>query len=324
LAGLRAALPPSVRVEAAPGVQARNRLQPPYAGDDLEIQRAVTLAAAADVAVVVVGNTEETQSEGHDRSSLVLSGRQDELVRRVADANPRTVVVVNAGAPVLLPWRHLVPAVLLAWFPGQEFGTALADVLLGVVEPGGRLPTTWPQDETGLPSTTPVDGVLRHEEGLHVGYRRFLRDQREPAYWFGHGLGYSEWEYGSTVVLGADETDSADSAEGAGDDTGDPEFTVRVRLRNSGARPGRQVVQVYLARPDSSIERPLRWLAGYAGVRAEPGEKTTAVIAVPRRAFAHWDVGTHGWVVEPGEFELSVGRSVVDLIASTTVTPRPD
>ena len=134
---------------------------------------AVALAAGSDVAVVVVGTTAEVESEGFDRTSLALPGRQDELVRRVAAANPRTVVVVNSGAPVLLPWAGEVGAVLLTWFGGQEFGNALADVLLGEAEPGGRLPTTWPASEAGLPSAQPEDGVLSYSEGLFIGYRAY-------------------------------------------------------------------------------------------------------------------------------------------------------
>src|SRR3712207_6296839 len=128
--------------------------------DDVELERAVALAREADVAVVVIGTTEEVESEGFDRDSLALPGRQDELVFRVLEANPRTVVIVNSGAPVLMPWSTQAPAVLLCWFPGQEFGNALADVVLGAAEPGGRLPTTWPASADGLPSTQPVGGVL--------------------------------------------------------------------------------------------------------------------------------------------------------------------
>ena len=122
-------------------------LEAPHGTDDEEMDAAVALAAGSDVAVVVVGTTAEVESEGFDRTSLALPGRQDELVRKVAAANPRTVVVVNSGAPVLLPWADEVGAVLLTWFGGQEFGNALADVLLGEAEPGGRLPTTWPASE---------------------------------------------------------------------------------------------------------------------------------------------------------------------------------
>jgi beta-glucosidase len=257
--------------------------------DEEELARAEELAREADVAVVVVGTTEEVESEGFDRDSLALPGRQDELVRRVAAANPRTVVVVNAGAPVLLPWAEEVPAVLLSWFPGQEAGHALADVLTGAAEPGGRLPTTWPLAEEGLPSATPVDGVLDYDEGLFIGYRAYDRDGRAPRYPFGHGLGYTTWEYlAATVHAGAFE----------------------VTLRNAGDRRGREVVQMYASRPDSAVERPPRWLVGFVDVEADPGQTVTVGFEVPDRALAHWD---DGWQVEPGSFRLHAGRSSRDL-----------
>ena len=185
---------------AAFGTFVQLDLEVPHGTDDQEIEAAVALAAGSDVAVVVVGTTAEVESEGFDRPSLALPGRQDELVRRVAAANPRTVVVVNSGAPVLLPWADEVAAVLLTWFGGQEFGHALADVLLGDAEPGGRLPTTWPASQDGLPSTQPADGVLRYTEGLFIGYRGYDRDGREPLFPFGHGRGYTTWSYDSITV----------------------------------------------------------------------------------------------------------------------------
>ncbi|HEX3213705.1 MAG TPA: glycoside hydrolase family 3 C-terminal domain-containing protein, partial [Actinomycetota bacterium] len=172
-------------------------VEEPSPPEDEELADAVALAVGADVAVVVVGTTAEIESEGYDRASLALPGRQDELVRAVAAANPRTVVVVNAGSPVELPWRDQVPAILLSWFPGQEFGHALADVLLGRVEPGGRLPTTWPARQADVPvlDTRPVAGRLEYREGLHVGYRAWARAGTGPAFPFGHGLGYTTWAY---------------------------------------------------------------------------------------------------------------------------------
>ena len=274
--------------------------EPPQPPPDEELERAVALARDADVAVVVVGTTEEDECEGVDRDSLALPGRQDELVRRVAAANPRTVVVVNAGSPVLLPWAGDVAAVLLAWFPGQEFGHALADVLLGAAEPGGRLPTTWPAAEAGLPSTRPVAGVLRYDEGIFAGYRGYDRGGREPRFPFGHGLGYTDWEY---LAL------EAERPAGGG-------ATVRVRLRNAGPRPGREVVQVYLSRPASAVERPPRWLGGFAIAEAAPGEEVTVEVRVPRRAFEHWD---DGWVEEAGPFAAEAGRSSRDLRVSGRV-----
>ncbi len=161
------------------------------------LDEAEAVARASDVAVVVVGTTEEVESEGFDRKTLALPGRQDELVRRVAAANPRTVVVVNAGSPVELPWADEVAAVLLAWFPGQEAGGALADVLLGVAEPGGRLPTTWPVVAADCPvlSVTPSGGKLRYDEGVFIGYRAWQRAGVAPRYPFGHGEGYTSWAY---------------------------------------------------------------------------------------------------------------------------------
>ena len=148
-------------------------------------------AGDADAAVVVVGSGPAAESEGYDRPGLALTGRQDELVRRVAAVNDRTIVVVNAGMPVLTPWADDVAALGWAWLPGQAMGDALADVLLGRAQPGGRLPVTLPAAEADCPvlHATPVDGVLRYDEGLLIGYRGFDRAGTEPRFPFGHGLG---------------------------------------------------------------------------------------------------------------------------------------
>jgi beta-glucosidase len=273
-------------------------LEVPHGTDDEEIEAAVSLAAASDVAVVVVGTTAEVESEGFDRTSLALPGRQDELVRRVAAANPRTVVAVNSGAPVLMPWTQEVAAVLLTWFGGQEFGHALADVLLGDSEPGGRLPTTWPASETGVLSTQPADGVLAYTEGANIGYRGYDRDGRVPLYPFGHGTGYTTWSYDSITV-----------------DCNVPGTGLRaaacVQVRNTGARRGREVVQVYASRPDSAVQRPVKWLAGFAVVEADPGETVDVGIGIPERVFQHWS--GEGWALEPGTFALAAGPSSASL-----------
>ena len=255
------------------------------------IAAAAASAGAAEVAVVVVGTTPKLESEGFDRAGLSLPGAQDDLVRAVAAANPRTVVVVNSGGPVLLPWRDEVAAVLVSWFAGQEFGHALADVLLGRAEPGGRLPMTWPAAEADVPvlDTRPVDGVLRYDEGVHLGHRAWLRAGRAPAYPFGHGLGYTSWELTNLTV--------------AAPGSGDPALAT-VTVRNTGRRPGRQVVQAYLSRPGSAVDRPARWLAGFASVHAEPGTSHEVTIPLPARAFEHWDAG---WRTEPGLFTVHVG-----------------
>jgi len=259
----------------------------------------------------VVGTTDAIESEGFDRASLALPAGQDALVSAVAAVNERTVVVVNAGAPVEMPWRDEVAAVLLAWFPGQEFGAALADVLLGAVEPGGRLPTTWPAAMADAPvlSVTPVGGTLDYAEGLHVGYRAWARSGVAPAFPFGHGLGYTAWSY-----------EGLSAPEAA---TGLDDVEVTVRLRNVGPRAGGEVVQAYLSRPDGAVERPALWLAGFARVAAGPGEEATARLTLPARAFQHWSAAEGGWRAEPGPFTLLVGASAAatPLTATLEVTP---
>ena len=271
----------------------------PVLDEQAEFERAVALAAESDVAVVVVGTNAEVESEGFDRTSLALPGRQDELVRAVAGANPRTIVVVNSGAPVLLPWADDVAAVLASWFPGQEFGNALADVLTGAVEPGGRLPVTWPASAEGLPSVQPVNGALPYDEGLLIGYRWYLATYRQPAFPFGHGMGYTTWAYQDLAV--------------AGD-------TVTVTVRNTGDRAGREVVQVYASRPDSAVERAPRWLVGCAAVEAAAGEVVSASIDVGDHNFRHWDSSAHTWITESGTYQLYAGRSVTDLPLSGEIS----
>ncbi|MFD0368462.1 beta-glucosidase [Streptomyces sp. NPDC127114] len=265
----------------------------PRRDPDELIAEAVAAARAADTAVVVVATTERVESEGFDRKDLALPGRQDDLVRAVAAANPNTVVVVNAGSPVEMPWREDVAAVLIGWFPGQEGGAALADVLTGAEEPGGRLPTTWPVALADAPVTevTPVDGALHYAEGLFIGYRAWDRAGAVPAYPFGHGLGYTTWTYESLVVT--------------------PE-SATVRLTNTGGRTGREVVQIYLAPTEDRAERPARWLAGFASVEAGAGETVEITIELPRRAFEIWDEQRNGWTVVPGAYEVLAAHSLAD------------
>jgi beta-glucosidase len=266
--------------------------QEPRRDADELIAEAVEAARAADTAVVVVATTDRVESEGFDRKDLRLPGRQDELVHAVAAANPNTVVVVNSGSPVELPWRDEVAAVLLSWFPGQEGGAALADVLTGAHEPGGRLPTTWGSfTDAPVTQVTPSDGELLYSEDVFIGYRAWERAGRAPSYAFGHGLGYTDWTYESIEVDGR---------------------TATVRVRNSGARAGREVVQIYLAPVEADPERPVRWLAAFAGVEAAPGESVEAVVELPRRAFEVWDESSGSWVFVKGSYEVQAGRSITD------------
>ena len=324
--------PPELRVplqlRAGRDVDLRIELRPnargPHAGfaslrfgiapkqeDDKLMAEAVVAAAGADVAVVVVGSADGTESEGYDRESMVLPGRQDELVRHVAAANPNTVVVVNSGMPVLMPWADEVAAIIQVWFPGQAFAEALADVLAGVAEPGGRLPISMPRAEADSPvlHATPQSGDLAYAEGLLVGYRGYDRRETEPLFGFGHGLGYSDWTYES---LG-----SGSESVSAGAD-----LSVVVGVRNSGRRAGREVVQVYLEAQDDDPRRPLRVLAAFGTVDGEPGTQTDVRLTVPARAFARYDDHRREWVWKPGTYTLRAGRSSRDLRLKAEVVLR--
>ncbi|MFZ0920822.1 MAG: glycoside hydrolase family 3 C-terminal domain-containing protein [Candidatus Dormiibacterota bacterium] len=316
---IRAAYRPNVRGPEAGFVTMRLGVTPRLDENRL-LDEAISSAREADVAVIVVGSAEGTESEGYDRDTLSLPGRQDELVRRVAAVQPNTVVIVNSGMPVLMPWVDDVAAVIQAWLPGQAFGEALTDCLLGVVEPGGRLPISIPRGAADSPvlDATPKGGELAYSEGLLVGYRGYDRSGREPLFCFGHGLGYTQWSYES-LVLGAEGSGAEGLAEGLNENE---ELPVTVTVRNTGGRRGREVVQVYLEAPDDDPSRPLRTLAGFATVDVDPGEVGEVPVVVPARAFARFDPDEGDWVWRPGTYNVRVGRSSRDLRLSSPVELR--
>ena len=273
--------------------------EPADTDPEVLIIEAARAAREADVAVVVVGTNSRVESEGYDRTTLDLPGMQDRLVHAVAAANPRTIVIVNAGSPVVMPWRHEVAAILIGYFGGQEFGNAVADVLTGTVEPGGRLPTTWPASQGTVPvlNTTPdSEGKLRYDEGIHIGYRAWLKNGATPAYEFGFGLGYTSWSLEAADV----------PAQTAAGDV----MPLTVTLTNTGKRSGKNVVQVYAEKGDSAVERPVRWLVASTPVWAEAGGTVVATVNVPTRLLAYWD---EGWTYETGGYTLRIGTSVTNL-----------
>ncbi|MDN5724311.1 MAG: glycoside hydrolase family 3 C-terminal domain-containing protein [Propionibacteriales bacterium] len=260
------------------------------------IVEARSAAAAADVAVVVVGLSEEQETESVDKTTLTLPGRQDDLVRAVAEVATRTVVVINAATPVLMPWRDHVDAIVVAGLPGQEAGAAITAALLGKVEPAGRLVTTWPMAdvESAAWTVTPdADGSVVYAEGTFVGHRAHHAElQPAPAFWFGHGLGYSTWSYENAHLVEADSP------------------TVRLDLTNTGGRDSTEIVQLYLDPTDSS--QPVR-LVGWTVVHLAAGEARNVTVAADPIMLRTWQ---DGWVPLPLEGRLLVARGLGDLRAS--------
>jgi beta-glucosidase len=262
----------------------------------------------------VTGTNTEVESEGGDRASIALPGDQDELVRAVAAANPRTVVVNNSGSPVLMPWADDVAAIVQAWFPGQEGGDAITDVLFGEAEPGGRMPTTWPKRIEDTPAFTNYPGENGHVlygEGVFIGYRWYDARDIDPLWPFGHGLSYTTFAWGEPRVS------TAGSAE-------DLRVTVEVDVTNTGERRGTEVVQCYVAPRRPRLARPPHELKGFARLDLAPGETGTARITLDVRAFSAWDPAMHGWVIDGESFELRLGRSSRDIVATAPLNFRAD
>jgi beta-glucosidase len=281
---------------------------------EADLAQAEALARQADVALVFIGLNDEWDCEGLDRPDMRLPHGQNALVERVAAANPNTIVVLQTGAPVELPWIDRVPAVLQAWYPGQECGHAIADVLLGRAEPGGRLSQTWPVQLADV-VTSQGDarrypgqgGRVVYEEGVFIGYRHHDSREIAPRFAFGHGLGYTRFAW---------EAPQADRTRFA---PGEP-VTVSVRITNTGARAGSEVVQLYVADVHSRVERPAQELKAFAKLHLQPGESAVATLTLGERAFAFFDPERGGWVAEAGEFRLRLGASSRDLRAELAVT----
>jgi beta-glucosidase len=276
---------------------------------------AVEAARAADVAVVVVGLTEEQETEATDKSTLALPGEQDAMVSAVAAAARRTVVVVNASTPVLMPWFEQVDAVLVVGLPGQEGGHAVADALLGVREPAGRLVNSWPAADGAAPAWEVVpDGLtLEYGDGTFVGYRGYAAGHAPaPAHWLGAGDGYGAWAYGSARLVEA----------AAGHDTPSDGATaapaVEVTVSNTSVHDSREVVQVYL-RPDEP-DQPTR-LVGFAGVEAPAGGEATVTVETDARLWRRWDEAANAWGEPLSGGTLLVARGLGDVRAELPLTP---
>ena len=274
----------------------------PVVGEEA-IGRAVALAWGAQTALLFVGRNGEWDGEGLDRTNIDLPHRQNELISRVAAANKNTVVVLQSGGPVAMPWLDQVAAVIQAWYPGQEAGNSIADVLLGKAEPGGRLPQTFPrrlEDDPAYINYPGEGGHVRYGEGLYVGYRYYEKKKIEPLFPFGFGLSYTQFRFGA-LALSAGTIGPGETVEAS------------IVIANVGDREGSAVVQFYVGDDEASLSRPGKELKRFVKARLKPGEKRTIITTFDMRSLAFFDVASRSWKAEPGRFTVMAGSSSADI-----------
>ncbi len=276
---------------------------------DAEIAEAARIAKEAETALVFVGRSGEWDTEGSDLEDIKMPGRQDELVKAVLSANPNTVVILQTGGPVEMPWVDDAKCILQAWYPGQEAGNAIADVLFGDAEPSGRLPQSFPRQWKDNPTHSQdaeiypgLTGRVRYEEGVFIGYRHYDKTGIEPLFPFGHGLGYTEF-----VLEGLEIQHDGDAV------------VAKTKLKNIGECKGTSVVQIWVSDPDASIERPEKELKSFGKFTLDSGEEREVSFKLDARAFAYCDIAEGNWHVAANSYTISAGFSAADIQVSSNV-----
>lgn len=289
------AVTPAAGIEKRAGSMAKIELT-----DGKDIRKAVALAASADVAIVMVGDRE---TEGKDHP-ITLSGNQDELVEAVAAANPHTIVVLKSGSAVLMPWVDKVPAILEAWYPGEEDGDAVAAILFGDVNPSGKLPMTFPKQLADLPANTEwqypgVQGIVHYSEGIFVGYRHYDQEHIQPLFPFGYGLSYTTFAF-SNLAISPEKVQNPAKMK----------VTVDFDVTNTGKRAGEEVAQLYVGLPSTTrIPQPPEQLKRFAKVLLQPGETRHIQFELDGRTLESWSERQHKWVLVSGPYHIMVGPS---------------
>ena len=272
------------------------------------MEEATSLAKEADAVILIVGTNSDWETEGNDRASLDLPSNQDELIEKVCNLNKNTIVVLNTGSPCEMPWVDKANSILQCWFPGQEFGNSLSDILFGEVNPSGKLPTTFPKNLSDTPAYSTYPGKdlqMDYEEGLFIGYRWYDREEIEPLFAFGHGLSYTTFDYSNLRAVPPKGTSSVAAFE--------------LDITNSGDVFGKEIVQGYVKVSESKIDRPIKELKKFEKVSLEPGESKKITFELTERDLSFWSETNQSWQVEPAEYIFEVGASAIDIRESTSV-----
>ena len=268
-------------------------------GDDM-LREAVEIAAKSDAAVIFAGLSWKVEGEGVDKANIALPAGQNELIKAVSAVNKNTIVVLINGTPVNMEqWVEKVPAIVEAWYPGQEGGNAIANILFGKVNPSGKLSVTFPKKLSDNPSYGNYPGSggrVHYREGIFVGYRHYDKNNIEPLFPFGHGLSYTTFKYSDLKI-----------------DKKNDLIKVSMDLENTGKRVGKEVVQLYIYDCESSLARPPKELKAFKKINLKPGEKKTVKFELDKTALSFYDPSKKGWVVEPGKFEVLIGSSSRDI-----------
>jgi beta-glucosidase len=284
--------------------------------DGSTISSAVFVAQAADVAIVMVGDNE---TEGTD-DSISLGGTQDSLVESIVAANPNTIVVMKSGTTILMPWANSVPAILQAWYPGEEDGNAVAAVLFGDVNPSGKLPLTFPLQLSDLPANTPAQypGVLvngvptaTYSEGIFVGYRHYDQANITPLFPFGFGLSYTNFSFQNLAVTPATFSFTTNPTQ---------TVTVTLSVTNTGLVAGAEVVQLYLGMPSTAVPEPPKSLQAFQKILLQPGQTLPVQLTLNKRSFSYWDILSNSWKVVPGTYQIMLGNSSRNVLLQSQIT----
>lgn len=281
------------------------RLEWEMPGKEDPIKKAAELASRSDVALIFAGLSNLFEGGGNDKEDLILPGDQDKLIAEVAAVNPNTVVILINGTPVAMPWINDVKAVIEAYYPGQEGGNAIANILFGKVNPSGKLPDTFPvrlEDNPSFGYWPGENNVVHYSEGIYVGYRHYDTKKITPLFPFGHGLSYTEFQY-SDLKVGS----------------GQNKITVKCDIMNAGKTAGSEVVQVYVRDVEASVDRPDKELKGFKKLHLLPGEKKPVVIEIKKDDLSFYSEDIRNWVFEPGQFEILVGSSSRDIRLRQTI-----